>query len=979
MLITGATGFIGARLATHALRSGYQVRTLTRSDWSGLPAVPVQGRYLGSLPAPIPPQALAGADVVVHCAAYTGTHSPSAHAINVEGSTRLLQLARETGVETFVFLSSQSARPDAVSVYGRTKYEAEHALLAQNPGGRGLKVVILRPGLVTGPKAQGIRRGLFQRLRALVERLPVLPLVGGGTAVVQPIHVDDLCAAILRCDSDRARLDRAVLHLGLPGGVSLAEFLQAIALEVSGRRKLAVTIPIGPVETALRLAERWRIPLSVHRGNVEALKGMQRMESAPDLARLGLRPRPLEEIVRSEGEGVEERSRAEPGSKKLSERALRVLLVGAGRIGLVHAVTQSRLRGAVLAGLVDPRPKATEFLRGLGLQVPAYRSLDQALARARADAAVIATPAASHLPLTRACLERGLAVLVEKPLAVRPEQLGEYETLARRYPDSPVQVGYVLPRNPQMATYLERLRAGEFGRVRRFVGVTLLSFIHEARTRRWEVNPAQSGGGALINAGGHVLSLIRCAFGDPRDVQAQSLRLYSAAVEDSLVAELRYPGFTGWHYCSWSVNGYPRPVNQLNIWTDRGLLILTASVSVFSRKDAVVEVSHQLDFDVGFNLAADYAGAGFTSELTDLQQAARTGRAAPMDLQQGIGVERLLFRVYGAARAVNAFELPRQVRLADCGLPITRAPSPIPNPQSPIGNGPRLPEWDQAGTDRQPERFLDLRDLSVDCVRDYLGRAEECAWAQYQLSPSQLRELPRGLRGTAGTTGRLRITVPDFLRQSRLLAAGRYKELLKQLRARGIWHALRVASCRGLRERKLTFWVAALGLLGAGLGTVPRGFSGCLLVHGYLVDLTLSLRRPDLLDCMLAVCRSLRPRARVGFHTNMAREAQAVLPLLDTAVDEISVLSSPGALGLAETLAVLRPGQAKRLTAEVGPAPTVVHQLAARQPSAWAHGADAVLIGPGAVPALAAQHRAELGREWAKAFPGVPLPEGVLA
>src|SRR4051794_4124786 len=69
LLITGATGFIGARLATAALERGYDVRTLTRGDWSSAPWISTSQRYFGSLPSQIPHSLCDGIDVVVHCAA----------------------------------------------------------------------------------------------------------------------------------------------------------------------------------------------------------------------------------------------------------------------------------------------------------------------------------------------------------------------------------------------------------------------------------------------------------------------------------------------------------------------------------------------------------------------------------------------------------------------------------------------------------------------------------------------------------------------------------------------------------------------------------------------------------------------------------------------------------------------------------------------------------------------------------------------
>src|SRR5205823_12011746 len=84
LLVTGANGFIGSRLATLAAAPGYRVRTLTRSDWTGPPAVPVADRFLGSFPSRIPPGVLDGVDVVAHCAGTAAPDERRAHAVNVE-------------------------------------------------------------------------------------------------------------------------------------------------------------------------------------------------------------------------------------------------------------------------------------------------------------------------------------------------------------------------------------------------------------------------------------------------------------------------------------------------------------------------------------------------------------------------------------------------------------------------------------------------------------------------------------------------------------------------------------------------------------------------------------------------------------------------------------------------------------------------------------------------------------------------------
>jgi len=291
MLITGATGFIGSRLATVALGKTYGVKTLSRSDWAGAPAIPRTGRYLGNLPTQIPVEALQGTDVVVHCAADIQAEEKVAHAVNVEGTIKLAELSKQGGVETFIFISSQSARPDALSAYGRTKYAAEQALLSID----GINIVIVRPGLVIGPGSTG----LYHRLNRMVESMPVLPLLAGGRSIVQPIHVDDLCAAIFKCDQSAPELHKSVLNLGHPRGVTLAEFLQAIAVARLGRRKMTLSIPLWPVEIAVGWAEALGIPLPISSGNLKGLRSVERMETEADMARLDVNVRPLDAMLRN--------------------------------------------------------------------------------------------------------------------------------------------------------------------------------------------------------------------------------------------------------------------------------------------------------------------------------------------------------------------------------------------------------------------------------------------------------------------------------------------------------------------------------------------------------------------------------------------------------------------------------------------------------------------------------------------------------
>ncbi len=120
---------------------------------------------------------------MIHCAATASTDPAVADAVNVRGAAAVARLAAAAGVRTLVQVSSSTAAPDSLSVYGRTKFAGEQAVR----GVAGLRTVVLRPNLIVGAGGGGV----YGRMAGMVRRLPVIPLLGGGRVTVQPIHAPD--------------------------------------------------------------------------------------------------------------------------------------------------------------------------------------------------------------------------------------------------------------------------------------------------------------------------------------------------------------------------------------------------------------------------------------------------------------------------------------------------------------------------------------------------------------------------------------------------------------------------------------------------------------------------------------------------------------------------------------------------------------------------------------------------------------------
>jgi predicted dehydrogenase len=142
----------------------------------------------------------------------------------------------------------------------------------------------------------------------------------------------------------------------------------------------------------------------------------------------------------------------------LSETRLRVAVVGAGHMGRYHAEKLSRLPGVELAAVVDRDPSRAK--------VSDYRPLLDKI-----EAAVVAVPTNLHHEVARACLEKGVHVLVEKPLAATLQEADDLVDLASRN-NAVLQVGHVQRYSNAFQALAQRIQKPLFIDAERLAGFT---------------------------------------------------------------------------------------------------------------------------------------------------------------------------------------------------------------------------------------------------------------------------------------------------------------------------------------------------------------------------------------------------------------------------------------------------------------------------------------------------------------------------
>jgi len=237
ILVTGGTGFVGGEIVRELLGLGYTVRLLARDG----PKAARLGRQPGveivagdALKPETVSAAMGGVEAVIHLIGIIAeTTQVSFEQAHVETTRNVLAAAKQAGVTRWIQMSAAGTRPHAVSRYHITKWEAEELVRRS-----GLDWTIFRPSLIYGYD----EHDRILNLLRLVVAGPLLPLLDGGLALVQPVSVHEVARSFALAVASNASLGREFDLVG-PEPLSWREMIFKVA-QARGRNVIYEDIPI---------------------------------------------------------------------------------------------------------------------------------------------------------------------------------------------------------------------------------------------------------------------------------------------------------------------------------------------------------------------------------------------------------------------------------------------------------------------------------------------------------------------------------------------------------------------------------------------------------------------------------------------------------------------------------------------------------------------------------------------------------------
>jgi len=331
------------------------------------------------------------------------------------------------------------------------------------------------------------------------------------------------------------------------------------------------------------------------------------------------------------------------------DRPLAAAVIGLGSMGINHVRVYNEIEGVELVAVADIAAERLEAARRSG-GPRVYEDYSRLLGEEPLDLLSVCVPTRLHLEVALAAIAKGVALLVEKPIAATLDD-GREMMRAARQAGVPLMIGHVERFNPAVLEVKRRLQAGELGRVFQVFARRTGPFPRRVRDV-----------GVVHDLAPHDIDIMRFLLeSEVERVYAETEQRISTEHEDMLSGLLRFRnGVVGVLDVNWLT---PIKVRQLSLLGEKGLLLvdyLREEVCFYPKAQTETAAQDALPATAPQPLRVEREEP-LRLELESFVAAVRRGEEPPVSAEEGLAaleVASLLVESARTRRVVSIGETP---------------------------------------------------------------------------------------------------------------------------------------------------------------------------------------------------------------------------------------------------------------------------------------------------------------------------------
>ena len=328
-------------------------------------------------------------------------------------------------------------------------------------------------------------------------------------------------------------------------------------------------------------------------------------------------------------------------------------IIGCGTIFPMHAESLKKTPGVRLVSVCDIKPARAKKMASK-YKVKAYLDYKRMLKIEKLDAVHICTPHHLHLPMVTYAANKGIHILLEKPMGLNPQEAQKEIAVAKK---NKVKLGVVFQNrfNPGSQLVKRKLEAGRLGKL---IAAKLVLSYHKPdsyyKKSDWKGTWDKEGGGVVIDQAIHSLDILRWLANSPIEYVLANIanRMHEyIKVEDSADGIIKFKN--GAYACFYTINCYSYDADvEMELHCEKGKVkIIKDSAWITFNNGKKISAKPRADEYIDYGKGVkDYWGICHWHLVKDFYKALSENHQPSVNADEGKKTQDLVWAIYKSSQ-----------------------------------------------------------------------------------------------------------------------------------------------------------------------------------------------------------------------------------------------------------------------------------------------------------------------------------------